>query len=350
MTTGMTLNGMSVMPMTNLQGLSALRGRGKAIYTGDAALDSGMAFLLGELEKQDPKIREPLSAVTWPRDIVSKTGGGWVEFTSMMNVGYASVGGNANGIIGGQTNAIPIMQADLGKDLFKVFTFGHILKVPFIDQAKLQQIGRSLPELLEQGIQLNYQKALDQNVYTGYAELGTEGIVNHSQIAITSAASVTVGSTTSTLWKNKTSDEILDDINQAITDTWVAAEYDLSGMPNHILIPPEQYALLVSRKVSEAGNVSLLTYLMENNIAKNQGIEISIQPCRWCIGAGTNGKDRMVVYVNDERMLYFDITVPLTRVITQPSVTDMAYMTAYAGQHGEVKFAYYETARYVDGI
>lgn len=89
MTTGMTLNGMSVMPMTNPQGLAALRGQGKAIYTGDAALDSGMAFLLGELEKQDPKIREPLSAVTWPRDIVSKTGGGWVEFTSMMNVGYA---------------------------------------------------------------------------------------------------------------------------------------------------------------------------------------------------------------------------------------------------------------------
>lgn len=345
---GLTMDGMSVMPMNNLQGLSAFKGKGKAIYTGDAALDSGMAFLLGELEKQDPKIREPLSAVTWQRDIVPKTGGGWVEYTSMMNVGFASVGGNSNGIIGGQTNAIPVIQADMGKDLYKVFTFGHILKVPFIDQAKLQQIGRSLPELLEKGIQLNYQKALDQNVYTGYKELGTEGIVNHSQITITSADATGTGN--STTWKSKTADQILDDINQAITDTWVAAEYDLSGMPNHILIPPEQYALLVSRKVSEAGNVSLLTYLLENNIAKNQGVDIEIQPSRWCIGAGVDGKDRMVVYVNDERMLYFDITVPLARIITQPSVTDMAYMTSYAGQHGEVKFAYYETARYVDGI
>lgn len=345
---GLTMDGMSVMPMANPQGLSAFKGKGKAIFTGDAALDSGMAFLLGELEKQDPKIREPLSAVTWQRDIVPKTGGGWVEYTSMMNVGYASVGGNSNGIIGGQTNAIPVMQADMGKDLYKVFTFAHILKVPFIDQAKLQQIGRSLPELLEKGIQLNYQKALDQNVYTGYKELGTEGIVNHSQITITSADAIGTGN--STTWKSKTADQILDDINQAITDTWIAAEYDLSGMPNHILIPPEQYTLLVSRKVSEAGNVSLLNYLLENNIAKNQGVEIEIQPSRWCIGAGVNGKDRMVVYVNEERMLYFDITVPLARIITQPSVNDMAYLTAYAGQHGEVKFAYYETARYVDGI
>lgn len=345
---GLTMDGMSVMPMSNLQGLAAFNGRPKLIYTGDAALDSGMALLVGELEKQDPKIREPLSAVTWQRDIVPKTGGGWVEYTSMMNVGFASVGGNSNGIIGGQTNAIPVIQADMGKDLYKVFTFGHILKVPFIDQAKLQQIGRSLPELLEKGIQLNYQKALDQNVYTGYKELGTEGIVNHSQITITSADATGTGNNTT--WKSKTADQILDDINQAITDTWVAAEYDLSGMPNHILIPPEQYALLVSRKVSEAGNVSLLNYLLENNIAKNQGVDIEIQPSRWCIGAGVDGKDRMVVYVNDERMLYFDITVPLARIITQPSVTDMAYMTAYAGQHGEVKFAYYETARYVDGI
>lgn len=344
----MSMDGMSVAPMTDPKGLAALRGGAKAIYTGDAAMDSGMAFLLGELEKQDQKIREPLNAVTWQRDIVAKTGGGWVEFTSMMNVGFASVGGNANGIIGGQTNAIPIMQADMGKDLFRVFTFGHILKVPFIDQAKLQQIGRSLPELLEKGIQLNYQKALDQNVYIGYKELGTQGIVNHDQIVTTSAAATGTGN--STAWKDKTPDQILDDINQAITDTWVAAEYDLSGMPNHILIPPEQYALLVSRKVSEAGNVSVLTYLMENNIAKNQGVELVIAPSRWCIGAGTGGKDRMVAYVNDEDKLYFDITVPLNRVMTQPSVTDMAYLTAYAGQHGEVKFAYYETARYVDGI
>lgn len=341
-------DGMSVMPMTNPQGLTALRGKGKAIYTGDAAIDSGMAFLIGELEKQDTKIREPLTSVTWQRDIVSKTGGGWVEFTSMMNVGYASVGGNTNGIIGGQTNAIPTIQADLGKDLFKVFTYASILKVPFIDQAKLQQIGRSLPELLEQGLQLNYQKALDQNVYMGYEELGTEGIINNSHITVTSAAAV--GTSNSTLWKNKTADQILDDINLALTETWMAAEYDLAGMPNHILIPPEQYALLVSRKVSEAGNVSLLTYLLENNIAKNQGVDIAIEPSRWCIGAGVSGKDRMVVYVNDERMLYFDITVPLTRIITQPSVENMAYMTAYSGQHGEVKFAYYETARYVDGI
>lgn len=344
----MTVSTYGIKDLNTLAAMKSVAGGRQMIMTGDAVMDSGMAFLVGELEKMDPKIREPLTSVTWHRDIVAKTGAGWVEFTSMMNVGYASVGGNSNGIIGGQTNAIPVMQADIGKDLFRVFTFGHILKVPFIDQAKLQNVGRSLPDLLEKGIQLNYQKALDQNVYTGYKELGTEGIINNSNILTTAVAATGTGS--STLWKNKTPDQILTDINKVLTDTWAAVEYDLSGMPNHILIPPEQYGYLVATKVSDAGNVSILQYLLENNIAKNQGVNLKIEPSRWCIGAGTSSKDRLVAYVNNEDKLYFDITVPLSRVMTQPSVESMAYLTAYAAQHGEVKFAYYETARYADGI
>jgi hypothetical protein len=340
----------SVYPITNPDMMDSVRTMGvkRMLRTGDTAVDSGMAFLVGELEKIDPKIREPLTAVTWSRDIVAKTGGGWVEYTSMMNVDYATPGANDDGIIGGETNAIPVMQADYGKDIYKVFAFGSILKIPFVDQAKLQTIGRSLQDVLDKGVRLNYQKALDKNVYTGYSRYGSTGLVNDPSITAVSAASTGTGS--STLWSNKTPDNILADINKAINDVWAACQYDLSGMPNHILLPPVQYADLVSRKVSDAGNISVLKYLEENNVASNQGVDLVIVPCRQCTGAGTDNKDRMVVYRNEEDKVYFDITVPLTRVMTQPSVNDMAYLTAYAAQHGVVKFAYHETARYVDGI
>ena len=39
--------------------------RSGSVLTQDT-IDSGMAFLVGELEKQDPKLREPLTAVTCP--------------------------------------------------------------------------------------------------------------------------------------------------------------------------------------------------------------------------------------------------------------------------------------------
>ncbi len=46
-----------------------------------AALGGGMAFLVSELEKRDMRLLEPMTSVTWPRDIECTVGGGWVTFT-----------------------------------------------------------------------------------------------------------------------------------------------------------------------------------------------------------------------------------------------------------------------------
>lgn len=313
----------------------------------DAAIGSGMAFLVGELEKRDPRLLEPLSSVTWMRDIVAKTGGGWVDFTSNQFVDFATTGGNEDGIIGGATNDIPVMQANTSKDVYQVFNFGNILKVPFIDQQKMQSIGRSLDDLLDKGIRVNYNKSIDNIVYTGIPRTGVYGLVNNPNIT---AAAVAVGASGQAKWSQKTPDEILADVNAIITETWAASEYDLTGMANHIMIPPQQYTYIVGTKVSEAGNVSILKFLEENNIGKNQGIDLVIVPSRWCSGAGTGGTDRMVAYVNDEDRVNFDLTVPLSRVMTQSSVTEMAYLTGYAAQIGQVKFLYTQCARYGDGI
>lgn len=320
----------------------------------DAATSGGMAFLVGELEKRDPKLREPLTSVTYPRDIVIKTGGGFVENVSAYNVSYATGEGTDGGIMGGETNALPIMQADIGKDIYKVFTWGHVLKVPFIDQQKLQNIGRSIDDILDKGIRLKHNKTMDNNVYLGFPKFGTYGITNNPAIATSSAA---IGASGSTLWANKTPDEILDDINEVMNATWAASQYDLSGMANHILVPPEKYKYLVARKVSTAGNISILEFLLENNIGKNQGIDLFIAPSRWCIGsanggvgAGTGGADRMVAYANDEDRLQVDETVPLMRAMTQPDATQFAYLTDYVAQFGQVKFLYLTPAAYVDGI
>ena len=331
----------------NAANAAMFTGGGRYVSACDAATASGMAYLMGELEKVDPKLRDPLTAVTWPRDIVCKTGGGWVEYTSTFDVGYGTTGPNGNGVQGGSATAIPIMQVDLNKNQYPVFTWMNLLKVPFVDQAKLQQIGRNLESLLNNGLKLNYDKTLDENVYIGHTAYGQTGIVNNPNVISGLAAA---GASTKTTWANKTEDEILQDVNAILLAGWTTSEYDLRGMPNHILIPPENYAYIVKQKVSLAGNISILEYLLQNNIAKNQGVDITIAPCRWCIGVGVSGKNRMVAYANNEDMLYFDITVPITRAMTQPSVGDAAYMTLYAAQYGVPKFLFYQPVRYVDGI
>lgn len=312
-----------------------------------AGIGSGMAFLTGELEKRDPKLNEPLTSVTWDRDITPKYGGGWIETTSNLFVDYATTGGNANGLIRGASNDIPVVQANTSKDIFKVFAWSNVLQVPFIDQQKLQGIGRSLDNLLDNGIRLNYNKSLDYMVYYGVPEEQVYGLVNNPNVT---AATVPNGASGTATWATKTADEILKDVNEILTDAWAAAQYDLSGMPNQILLPPQAFTLINGKKVSEAGNVSVLTYLLENNIAKAQGINLVIVPCRQCIGSGVNGKDRMVAYVNDESKILIDIPVQLQRVMTQPNVEKMSYLTSYAANIGQTKFLYYQCVMYYDGI
>lgn len=320
------------------------------IPTFDAAVAGGMAFLQSELEKLDPKVREPLTSVTWMRDVPVKSGGGWMEFTSVFSVDYGISGPNMYGLSGDQTNTIPIVQANLKKDIYRVFNWQNVLKVSFIDMQKLQGVGRSLEDMLDKGIKLNWNKTLDLVTYQGPFS-SYPGLVNQGN-SIT-AASVAAGAAGSTLWSKKTPQEIMLDINTAMVTTWAASQYDLTGMANHILIPPTQYADIANRIVSQAGNVSVLTYLEQNNIGKSQGVDLKIFPSRWCIGAGAGSPatDRMVCYVNDEDRVYLDVTVPIQRVMTTPTVQEGgAYLTLYAGQVGQVKFLYTQPVLYQDGI
>jgi hypothetical protein len=310
----------------------------------DASAMDALAFLQAELEKRDMKVREPLTSVTWMRDIVAKSGGGWVDFTSVLNVDYATPGANALGIIGNQTTGIPVMQADMTKDVYPVFNWGNVMKVPYIDSQKMQTIGRSLDDLLDKGIRLNWNKTLDSFVYIGFG--GNPGLMNSAAITAVLAA---IGAGGLRTWASKTPNEILADINTIINDCWARSQFDPSGIPNHILVPPAQYGML-TEPMTIAGCASILEYVLKNNVAKQQGVDIQILPSRWCINAGVGPSDRMLAYVNDEDKVYIDIPVPVNRAMTMPSVLDVGYLTLYLGQIGVVKFLYLQPAEYMDGI
>lgn len=339
-------SGISFGGNNNIQMLSdGSLGSGRVLDA--AGISTGMAFLEGELEKRDPKIREPLTSVTWPRDIVAESGGGWVDFTSTMNVDYATSGGNDNSFVGGATDVISLVQANINKDVYKVFTWAQGMKIPFVDSQKFQTIGRSIDSILDRGVRLNYNKSVDQLVYRGFTSVGFTGLVNDVNIVRSTAPNGAAGSP---LWQNKTVDEILWDVNKTLTEAWAASEYDESAIPNHLLLPPDKYAYIVSTRIGTSGDENILDYLLRNNLATNRGGNLYIAPCRWCSGAGTGNTDRMVAYVNDRDKVYFDLPVPLTRAMTQPVALQFAYITIYAAQMGQVKWLYYQPARYMDGI
>lgn len=323
--------------------LNTMQGGSKPFAMDAAGIASGQAFLTGELEKRDMLVRTPLTSFTYTRDIPIRVGGGWAEYVSAMNVGYGITGGSGDNLIqAASVDGIPLVQANFGKDLWKTHIISAGTRIFWVDMQRGNMTGRNLDTLLRDGLRMTYDKHMDENTYVGFARYGTTGLINNADVTVTSA---------STTFANATSpDDILDIINTAILDAWAAAGYDLDAIPNHIIMPYEQYNYIATTRIGQLAEKTILTFLLENNVAKQNGADLFIGATAWCKSAGAGNADRMVVYCNKERYIAMDELVPLTRAMTTPNAERFSYDTAYAGNVSEVEVFYTQPIVYVDGI
>lgn len=302
-------------------------------------------FLRKELEKVDEEILQPLTGTDWPRDMPVITGGGIMDAIASVDVTYASSGREDDNLFYDAYNDIPVIQADLSKQIARTFNFAEYMAFSIMEDEKMRKIGRDPVDFLNKGIRLHCDKVIDRNVYKGFSKVNSTGLCNNPQVMRTSAWP---GAGGSTQWSGKTADEILEDINRALSAVWSDNDCASDGLPNHILVPVTQYGMLVTRKVSDDSERSILTYVLENNIAAQQGKDLKIDPCKWCSMAGTGSTDRMVVYMNQPDRICFNLTQPLRRLETETA--DLRIKIPFIAQFSEVRFLYPSTVRYVDAI
>ena len=316
-------------------------------------IDSTGAFMIGELERLDQTLHEPLVSVTWSRDIDLREDVSIAdESSSFTNSTFAAAGGiNSGGKnwIGKDSNAIPGMGLDIGKTSSPLYLWGMEVSYTIPELMSAQQLGRPVDAQKYQGMQLKYQMDIDEMVYTGDTAVGKYGLVNSTSVT---TGFVAAGATTYTQWTKKTADEILIDVNEILSAAWAAAGYAVC--PSKLLLPPTNFAYLTSQKVSSAGNISILQFLEDNSIAlKVNGKKLDIQPCKWCVDRGVNAgspsaaTQRMVAYSQDKNRVRFPL-VPLQR--TPLEYRSIFHITTYFGKLGVVEVVYPETILYRDGI
>ena len=311
------------------------------------AANDSYTFLIRELEKVDEKILEPLTGTDWPRDMPVVTGGGLLESISSIDVTYASSGGEEDNLFFEAANDIPVIQADMSKQTARTFNFAEYMAFSVLEREKMTQVGRDPETFLNKGIRFHCDKVIDRNVYKGFTRVSSTGLVNSPNVIRITALPHTSGQS-DTQWTFKTADEILQDINTIISAVWSTNDCASDALPNHILIPVEQFGQLVTRKVSDDSERSILTYVLENNLAAQQGGRLIISPCKWCRAAGSDATDRMVCYTNRVDRICFNLTQPLRRMDTE--YADMRIKIPYFAQFSEVRFLYPSTVRYMDGI
>lgn len=319
-----------------------------AMQTFDAkTVDSTGAFVVGELERLDQTMHEPLASVTWSRDIDLRSDVSIAdELSSFTNSTFAAAGGpspNGKSWIGKETDAIKGLALDIGKTANPLSLWGMQIGWTLPELASAQQVGRPIDTQKYKGLMLKYNMDVDEQVYIGDDTLGVKGLVTSDKVG---ATNVPNGASGKADWKNKTADEILADVNLILNQSWVMTGFAV--VPDKLLISPTQYSLLVTRKVSDAGNISILEFLKINSLSNSaNGRPLDIQPLKWLAGRGVGGTDRMVAYTQNEDRVRFPL-VPLQR--TPLEYRDLRQLVTYYGRLGVVEWVYPETAYYADGI
>jgi len=313
-----------------------------------ATYDSLGAFVRSELEAMDPTMHEPLIAFTWSRDIDLRTDVSLGhEFTSFVTNTYGLTGGTQSQgkswAAKNQTET-PNVALDLNRQRAVLGPWAHEVSYTVFELASAALLQRPLDSDKVNGLKMKWQQDADEQTYVGDTQLGggVPGLVNNPAVA---TANVANGASGTPGWATKTPAEVLRDLNDMATASWTAAGW--TSVPNRIGLPPNKFAYIANQANGSIGNMSILSYFLENNIGRNQGMDVQIVPIKWLVGRGAGGTDRMIAYTKS----YDTVRLPIVPCFPLDTQRQGLYMrTPYVGSLGQVEFVRPERFAYRDGI
>jgi hypothetical protein len=325
-------------------------------------VDSTGAFLVGELERLDMKFHGPLVAVSWQRDIDLRgdvTTADDVSSFTLTTFGSAAGAGGSNGVAQGvswagrSTTQVAGVSIDISKKTFPLIPWSLEIAFTVFELESAARVGRPVDEQKFKVVQTKHQMDVDQMVYYGDAQTqGTpSGLLNNT--LLTNINNLPNGVSGFSQWSQKSPQEILADINTALTSVWAASAWAVT--PKRILIPPNQFGYISTALISNAGNMSILRYIEENNLLTGTGQgQLEILPLKWAIGAGVGGTigtvgtvDRMLVYTKNEDFVRY----PMTLMQRTPVQYDGLYhKSTYYLKLGQVEMVYPQTVGAFDGL
>lgn len=319
--------------------------------------DTTGAFLVGELERLDMTMHQPLVSISFGRDVDLRddvtiadeiSSFTLTTFGASGGLGTGQGIGNGKAWVGKTTNQVAGVAVDIGKKTFPLTPWAQELKYDIFEIESAAKVGRPIDAQKFEALQMKHQMDIDEQVYYGDVN-GATGITNNS--LVTNVSNVANGAMGTPAWTTKTPAEILADVNTALSTTWANAAWAV--IPDRLLLPPAQFSYISTELVSAAGTVSILKYLQDNNILAARGKKLEIFPLKWLVGAGVGGTigtpsvDRMMVYTKEKKYVRF----PMTLLARTPVQYDGLYhKSSYYCKLGVVEVVYPEVFGYFDGL
>lgn len=307
----------------------------------DAEISSTGAFLVGELERLDPTLYEPISDFTWSRDIDLREDVTIAdEVTSFI---YATYAGGFGGTGAGKKSWIQGMDTTPAKTAVsatKVTTpltpWGMEVSYSIFELQKAQQVGRPIDVQKYDAMKLKHQLDIDMMVYLGDDEVGVKGLLNNdADVTKSNVGAFTPGTTTPA--------ETIDFFNTILSNAWKQTQY--TRIPDTMLVPPSFFSALASTQLPNT-NMNLLEYVQANNLSVANGSSLTVRPVKWLTDSSINsGNGRIVAYTKARDVVRF----PLVQLQSMPvQYRDFQQSVPYYGALGGVEFVRPEMVYYGD--
>jgi hypothetical protein len=330
--------------------------------------DTSGAFLVGELERLDQTMHQPLSSISFERDLPLRTDVSLGdEVTSFTQSTFGTPGGAGQGaplgfkrsVIGKKSTQIPEMEVDIDKVTSPLIPWGEGVAYSLPELESAAQVGRPIDQQKIAALNREFQMQSDAQAYLGYPGNGTFGLINNTtQVTPTNFPATgtnPVGGAASSLWAFKTAAQILTDLATLVFTPWANSGFAVK--PNRILLDPNNYNLIRIQPATEAGSKSILQYFLDSYNSDPKEEPLSIKPLKWLTGAGQGGTlltpgtvNRAISYYRGQGWQESPVRFPFLALARTPIQFDGLWHKMYWWTRmGAVEFVYPETVFFADG-
>lgn len=204
------------------------------------------------------------------------------------------------GWINGNSDDVPLVGTERSKFETPVYTAGIGYGYGWEEIEQAQMLGINLPNDDAMAARRAYEEMIDRVAITGDSEKGFQGLINNTDVP--QVAAITGD------WATATDDEILADVNAALTA--VFTNTNTVAMSDTLLLPWDRYLLISTRRLGDT-TMTVLEFLRQNNsYTALTGQALMIRGMRLLDDAGSSGTARMITYRRSPEVLKLHIPMP----------------------------------------
>lgn len=247
--------------------------------------------------------------------------------------------------INGNAKDIPVVGANLNQFETGVYTagIGYDYGMEEVETARL--LGMNLPSDKASYARRAYEEMVYNVATAGDTDKGFQGIFNYT--GVPSAAVAADGTGSSTLWANKTGDQIARDINDLITGVQTAT--NTVALADTLILPYQRLNLLATKRVAVETSMTLLEWIQKNNVyTANTQQPLTIRGMRGLETVGAGSTYRMIAYRRSPQVMKLHIPMPHRFLPVQ--VEGLQFQVPGIFRLGGLDIRLPKEVRYADGI